>query len=158
MADPSASRGMSEEPAVIIVSGCHLTKNETTGVLSRWSLLGIRVYLLCSHRVKTNRNLLQSPRTIPHFSPLPVDIFSSSQKRSSWKHPTLNASYGRLKAFTGNLLQCSGGQLSMLFGFLLLMTSQKRPWRLCFLKRSMLSASVCWNYSSHTRPVQRSWQ
>lgn len=65
------------------------------------------------------------------LSPLPGETFPSSQKRSSWKHPTLNASYGRLKAFTGNLLQCSGGQLSTLCGLLLLMTSQKRPWRLC---------------------------
>lgn len=127
----NASRGTSEEPAVLIVSVCHSAKNETTGDWCHRSLWGIRVYLQCSHRVKANRNLLQSPRTIPHFSPLPGDIFSSSQKRSSWKHPTLNASYGRLKAFTGNLFQCSGGQLSTLFGFLLLMTSQKRLWMLC---------------------------
>lgn len=127
----NASRDTSEEPAVLIVSVCHSAKNETTGDWCHWSLLGIRVYLQGSHRVKADRNLLQSARTIPHFSSLPGDTFSSSQKRSSWKHLTLNASYGRLKAFTGTLLQCSGGQLSTLFGLLLLMTSQKRPWMFC---------------------------
>lgn len=112
----NASWGTSEKPA----------KNGT-----HWSPLRIQVYLQHSHRVRANRNLPLSPRTIPHFPPLPGDIFSPSQKRSSQKHPTVNASYGRLKAFTGNLLQCRGGQLSTLFGLLLLMTSQKRPWTLC---------------------------
>jgi len=78
----NASRVTSEEPAVRVGSACHSLLSETTGDWCYWSLLGIRV--ICSvATVKANRNLLQSLRTIPYFSPLPGDIFSSSQKRSS---------------------------------------------------------------------------
>lgn len=69
----------------------------------------------CSHS-QGQQKLPSITKDNSPLSPLPGETFPSSQKRSSWKHPTLNASYGRLKAFTGNLLQRSGGQLSTLCG------------------------------------------